>query len=207
VNNKIKTEITKLSDTVKEKVREYIVDGVFLILLLYGVWIRDYILHLTKSMLTIPIKQWDKAEISFAVCYIAIVCTFISLSVKLLINKIASVKIKPQNQVDIATQIADGILLTEKQKAQIEYMGKLSDGEKNLLIKPCFDSILDAVDNSETGNIEPCLIETYRNDIYAIKLASKEILVFPCDLENNRIQYMVDEFIVSCIRKTPHLLE
>ncbi|MGD1047081.1 MAG: hypothetical protein ABR936_17390 [Bacteroidota bacterium] len=75
----IESELNKLRDTAKQKVREWIVEGIAAILLFVLYVFRDYVLHLIKAILTKPIISWHIEEVLFATTYQIIVFSFMFL--------------------------------------------------------------------------------------------------------------------------------
>jgi len=112
--NKLKNELIKLYDTAKEKAREYIVKGIFLLLFVYGVLIRDYIWHLLKATLTTPIISWHIEEAILLIICITIVFAFIFLLAKQL-------KRKPKEPTTTLQHINQAITQISKPEKPVQY--------------------------------------------------------------------------------------
>jgi energy-coupling factor transporter transmembrane protein EcfT len=76
----------------------------------------------------------------------------------------------------------------------LEYLKNLTEGEKHLLMTPSFDAWLDGKKVHRT-------VEAYKNEVDANCLVNAKILIPLKDLENGKIQYKIDDRVISYLSK------
>ena len=81
---------------------------------------------------------------------------------------------------------------------QIIYLKNLTDGEKRLLRSPIIDAHLSDERLNHT-------IFASKSDVDAYALSHVNVLIFMCEHANGEIQYKIDDFVISYLRKKKNL--